>query len=115
MIIDSTLVKNIFTSSAALADKPEEVISTLLSLPNITVEQIVSNGNPSPKGFWYEQFKDEWVVLLTGKAELEFENSTIPLKAGDYLMIPAFLKHRVKSVSAEPNCIWLAIHGDFKL
>jgi len=32
------------------------------------------------------------------------------LVSGDYLFIPAHTPHRVVETSAEPQCIWLAVH-----
>ncbi|NEO01320.1 MAG: cupin, partial [Moorea sp. SIO3I7] len=36
------------------------------------------------------------------------------LKPGDYLFIKAHQKHRVEYTSAEPPCIWLAVHGNLQ-
>ncbi len=118
MTIDASSVKNIFSSLAQTSVNGlelKELSEILLDHPNLTIERIVSNGQHSPQGFWYDQAKDEWVILLTGKAELEFEDSVINLQAGDYIFIPAHHKHRVNSTSSNPNCIWLAIHGDLNL
>ena len=38
------------------------------------IERIVSEGHVSPEGFWYDQDEPEWVALIRGTAELEFEN-----------------------------------------
>ena len=50
------------------------------------IERIVSAGQASPPGFWYDQPDDEFVVLLTGAARLRFEE-------GDSLFIPGYLRH----------------------
>ena len=71
-------------------------------------ESIVSRGTASPPGFWYDQDLPEWVVLLTGTASLEFESGTLHLNAGDWLTIPANLRHRVAATSADAT--WLALH-----
>ncbi len=82
---------------------------------NISIERIVTNESIKAPGPWYDQDKDELVVLIQGKAELEFENQElIELNQGDYFLIPAHKVHRVWSVSKSPNCIWLAIHANFK-
>jgi len=89
----------------------EEIFEDLLNHPNLKIERIVSNGQTTPEGKWYEQATSEWVVLLQGKAELTYENGTkTQLKAGDYVLIPPKEKHRVTYTSSEPPCIWLAIH-----
>ncbi|HNX20708.1 MAG TPA: cupin, partial [Acidobacteriota bacterium] len=41
--------------------------------PAARVERIVSTGQASPPGFWYDQERDEWVALLSGAATLLFE------------------------------------------
>ena len=81
---------------------------------NIQIERIISTGQTTPAGQWYDQTADEWVILLQGEAELSYaDDSRIKLKAGDYLLIPAHTKHRVEYTSVEPACIWLAVHGQF--
>jgi cupin 2 domain-containing protein len=81
---------------------------------NIQIERIVSTGQTTPTGQWYDQELDEWVILLQGEAELSYADDTrIRLKAGDYLLIPTHTKHRVEYTSIEPPCIWLAVHGQF--
>ena len=81
---------------------------------NIQIERIVSTGQTTNFGQWYDQELDEWVLLLQGEAELSYIDDTrIKLKAGDYLLIPAHTKHRVEYTSIEPPCIWLAVHGQF--
>lgn len=89
----------------------EEVFEDLFKNPNLKIERIVSNGQTTESGKWYEQETSEWVVLLQGQAKLQYEDSReIILKAGDYVLIPAMKKHRVSYTSTEPPCIWLAIH-----
>ncbi|MEI8204355.1 MAG: cupin domain-containing protein [Bacteroidota bacterium] len=113
MIIDAISVKNLFSSDKFSLDNSVELTEIILKNSNITIERIVSNGQHSADGFWYDQMQDEWVMLLTGSAQLQFEgNKTINLKSGDYILIPAHCKHRVNSTSAEPKCFWLAIHGN---
>ncbi|HDQ15649.1 MAG TPA: cupin domain-containing protein, partial [Bacteroidetes bacterium] len=86
---------------------------TIIEKNDFRIERIVSNGFSSSEGYWYNQNFDEIVFLLQGNAVIEFENAkTIEMKNGDYLAIPKHKKHRVKNLSKEPNCIWLAIHGE---
>ena len=47
---------------------PEELFETLAESPDVKIERIVSRGQITPEGEWYDQSKDEWVVLLSGKA-----------------------------------------------
>jgi cupin 2 domain-containing protein len=91
-----------------------EKFEPIVSGKNIQIERIISTGQTTPSGQWYDQTTDEWVLLLQGEAELSYlDDSRIKLKAGDYLLIPAHTKHRVEYTSIEPPCIWLAVHGQF--
>ena len=87
----------------------EEFIE-LLSCPGLKIERIVSGGQASPPGSWYDQPQAEWVVLLRGEAQLAFEGESAPrrLRAGDYVDIPPHCRHRVESTSA--LALWLAVH-----
>ncbi len=78
-------------------------------MPAFRLEHIVSNGHASERGFWYDQPNPEWVLLMQGRAILDFENGEkLELKAGDSFLIPAHSKHRVESVSQD--AVWLALH-----
>ena len=91
----------------------QERFELLLDCPGLRIERIISIGQTTPVGQWYDQAQDEWVVLLQGNAILGYEDGTQqPLNSGDYVFLPAHQKHRVEYTSAEPPCIWLAIHGD---
>lgn len=93
----------------------EELFETIYSNENILIERIVSTGQTTPPGEWYDQDRDEWVILLQGKAELSYlDGSRLKLDVGDYVFLPAHHKHRVEYTSAEPACIWLAIHIESK-
>jgi len=59
---------------------PEELIERLVDAPGVRVERIVSTGQASPPGFWYDQAESEWVVVLHGEAVLVFETETQILK-----------------------------------
>jgi cupin 2 domain-containing protein len=84
----------------------------LLSRPGLRIQRIVSAGQASPPGFWYEQPQGEWVLVLQGEATLAFEgepNSRL-LRPGDFVDIEPRRRHRVES-TATPT-IWLAVHYD---
>jgi len=87
-----------------------EEVEELMSGVGCRLEWIRSHGEPSPDGFWYDQPRAEWVMLLRGAATLEFEDGVLELTAGDALTIPAGLRHRVGRVSAE--AVWLALHAE---
>lgn len=100
-------VKNIFAQTTSAA--PSEELHTLWENSGVKIERIVSYSHSSPEGFWYDQDRDEWVIVLCGSATLEFVGGElIEMTAGDYLTIPARLRHRVARTGAET--IWLAVH-----
>ncbi|WP_343712458.1 cupin domain-containing protein [Inquilinus sp.] len=93
-------------------DAAEEQFSTLLEQAGFTLERIVSTGQASPPGFWYDQDRAEWVVLLRGSAGLEVEGEAEPrtLRPGDWVHIPAHARHRVAWTAADEPTVWLALH-----
>jgi cupin 2 domain-containing protein len=99
-------IENIFSN---LPQSTDEVIEILVRSPNVRIERIVSSGNHSADGFWYDQDENEWVILLQGSAKIEFEDVMIDLNSGDYLLIPSHKKHRVAETSATEKTIWLAV------
>ena len=93
----------------------EEVFEPLLTGQDILIERIISTGQASPPDFWYDQDKDEWVVLLQGQAKIGWEDGrSKELSAGESVFIPAHERHRVEWTSKEVPCIWLAVHGKLK-
>ena len=104
---------NLFADVTA-AREQEEVVTEILARPRMRIERIVSTGQASPPGFWYDQPWDEWVALLAGAARLRFENEPgdRELCPGDHVFIPAHARHRVEWTSAQPRTIWLAVHSD---
>lgn len=102
---------NLFADPPLGPDAAERM-ETLLARPGLRIERIVSTGQASPPGFWYEQADAEWVVLLAGAALLCFEDETEThsLRAGDWLYIAPRRRHRVDWTAAEAMTIWLAVH-----
>jgi cupin 2 domain-containing protein len=90
----------------ALAEKGRENIEELLNDKNVIINRIVSNDLQN--GDWYDQSEDEWLVLLTGEAIVEFTDYERTLRRGDTLFIPAHLKHRVRNTSQKT--LWLTVH-----
>ncbi|MBD1825835.1 cupin domain-containing protein [Cyanobacteria bacterium FACHB-DQ100] len=106
------MIGNIFEIGERSLDR--ELFEPLIETDQLLVERIISTGQTTPEGEWYDQPRDEWVLLLQGEAQLMYEDGrTIDLKAGNYLLIPAHQKHRVSYTSNNPACIWLAIHALF--
>ncbi len=90
---------------------PEEIFETIIVSNNVNIERIISKGHTSPQSGWYDQKKNEWVLVLKGKALLAFENEpSIYLHSGEYINIPAHKKHKVQWTDPETVTIWLAIH-----
>ncbi len=92
----------------------EEETTILSRLPGARIERIVSTGQASPPGFWYDQAWTEWVVVLAGAAGLLIEGEDAPrqLRSGDFLEIPAHVRHRVAWTDASRPTLWLAVHGE---
>jgi cupin 2 domain-containing protein len=95
-----------------LGEAQDEEFTELLAAEGLRIERIVSTGQASPPGFWYDQVRAEWVLVLSGTAGLLFEDEQTPreLKRGDYLLVPAGRRHRVEWTDATQPTIWLAVH-----
>src|SRR5260221_3442453 len=101
------VVENLLRAALGAADC--EQIKQLLATEAVRIEQIVSHGQASPVGFWYDQPDAEWVVLLKGSATLLIAGEgNVDLTADDYLLIPAHVRHRVERASQD--ALWLAVH-----
>ena len=104
---------NIFKINAPKPGEPE--IFEKIADGEVLIERIVSRGHVTAPNEWYDQIKDEWVVLISGEASLEYEDgTTVDLRPGDHLLIPARKRHKVTYTSTEPPCIWIAVHGNLK-
>jgi cupin 2 domain-containing protein len=103
---------NLYSFDAQHGD--EERIDVLVTGQRLNVERIVSMGHASPEGFWYDDSRAEWVVLLSGAAALEFEDdSTLhDMRPGDYVLIEPHCRHRVAWTHAEEQTVWLAIYHE---
>ncbi len=95
-------------------ERSDEFIDILSETPNVRVERIVSTGQVTPEGSWYDQTRDEWVALLKGRARLQIEDepSERTLVPGDWILLPAHCRHRVTWTSTEEHTLWLAVHFD---
>lgn len=89
---------------------PEELVEVLARGDGLRVERIVSRGHASPPGFWYDQDERELVVVVSGAARLEIEGrGEVRLSAGDFIDLPAHLRHRVAWTDPTVDTVWLAI------
>lgn len=106
------------TAGSLFADVPDrldaERFEQLLAVGNVRIERIVSKGQATPPGEWFDQAWDEWVLVVRGEAEILLKNTDAPrwMTAGDYLFIPAHVQHRVTFTDPKRPTIWLAIHID---
>ena len=103
-------MRNLFQSLPK--DLSEEVTQTLVDADAVRIERIVSQGQASPDGFWYDQPEHEWVVVLTGSAQLKYEDGAAPvvMQPGDTVNSPAHRRHRVEWTTPDEPTVWLAVH-----
>jgi cupin 2 domain-containing protein len=89
-----------------------EIFQVLLEKHNFRLERIVSGGQTTPPGEWYDQSAHEWVVVLTGGASLRFEDEPgfRIMRPGDHLLIQAHRRHRVDWTDPTQPTVWLALH-----
>ncbi|HED32691.1 MAG TPA: cupin domain-containing protein [Gammaproteobacteria bacterium] len=92
-------------------DMSEEVFELIVQSPTVKIERIISRGHSSPESGWYDQDKNEWIIVMKGEAIICFEgDKDIRLKNGSYLNIPAHSKHKVKWTDPDVETIWLAVY-----
>jgi cupin 2 domain-containing protein len=99
-------------SELPLQPREAEIVDVLLERPNVRIERIVSTGQATPEGEWYDQETDEWVLVVAGAARLriESEDKDRDLGEGDWIFLPAHCRHRVTWTQALPPTVWLAVH-----
>ncbi|NVN93500.1 MAG: cupin domain-containing protein [Desulfuromonadales bacterium] len=110
MTTSAILIANIFSNLPQ--ELPEELFETLAQSPAVRIERILSQGHATADGQWFDQERDEWVLLLSGSAGLHFEGETAPrsLAAGDFVLIPTHCRHRVAWTDQQVQSVWLAVH-----
>jgi cupin 2 domain-containing protein len=88
-----------------------ERVDALLTRPGLRIERIVSRGQASPPGFWYDQAEGEWVLLLAGAARLRFADETEArlLGPGDCIDIAPHRRHRVDWTDPLVPTVWLVL------
>ena len=85
----------------------EELITQLATKDGFRIERVISKGQTSD---WYDQDETEFVALLEGSAEIEYETGKrVTMQKGDTLIIQPHERHRVSYTSSEPPCIWLCV------
>ena len=102
---------NIYSKIPGKKDK--EIFQTLLVNKKVKIERVVSQGQITEKEKWLKEARDEWVLVLKGAGKLRFskDNRLIKLKAGDYVLIPAYTAHRVEWTSLREKTIWLVVYN----
>ena len=106
---DNRRMNNLFENLPAPG--AAESFEELACSNHVHIERIVSHGHASPTAGWYDQARDEFVVLLRGAARLEFDDgSAVRLAPGDWLEIPAHRRHRVAWTEPDTDTVWLAVH-----
>jgi len=87
-----------------------EVFESLAAGGACRLLRIVSEGQATQAGEWYDQDEDEWVLLVSGAAGLRIEGEAgvRRLGPGDWLLLPAHCRHRVEWTEAPT--VWLALH-----
>ena len=102
--------RNLFSEASGSSE--EEIFETLLDTDHFVLERIVSSGQATPPGEWYDQNTHEWVLVLKGRGGLLLEGGgeVLVMSAGDYIQIPAHQRHRVEWTDKEQKTIWLALH-----
>lgn len=87
----------------------DEHVDLLKQNASVRIERIVSHGQASPQDFWYDQPADEWVMVVSGRGVIAFDDGRREtLQSGDWIWLPAGCRHRVEE-TASPT-IWLAVH-----
>ena len=90
----------------AVAPARGETFTELCRCGQAVFERIVSSA--APETTMYEQAQDEVVLLVRGRAKLEVEGAEHALEAGDWMVIPAGRRHRVRETST--GALWFAVH-----
>ena len=90
---------------------PAERVDVLLDTPAVRLERIVSVGHATPPGEWYDRARDEWVVVLRGRARVRIEGEADDraLGVGDHLLLRAHVRHRVEWTDPSGPTVWLAV------
>lgn len=102
--------ENLFSNLPQKA--PQEVIEALLKNKSFSLKRVISTGQATAPGEWYDQTDDEWCILLSGSAGLQFEGEEelVVFKPGDHIVIPAHKRHRINWTDATVPSVWIVLH-----
>lgn len=110
------MVTSMVTTGSLVTDVPDrleaERFDPLLDRAHVRIERIISTGQVTPVGQWLEQDWDEWVMVASGEAKILFQDEAAErtLRANDYVLIPAGVRHRVTWTAPDRATVWLAVH-----
>lgn len=96
---------------SALPDARAGEVAEHLTGGGARIERIVSHGQASPPGFWYDQDETEFVAVMTGSARLLIEGEADPraLGPGDWIVLPPHCRHRVDWTDPSEPTVWLTV------
>jgi len=103
------------TKNSLFGDIPSalrtEFVERLAGRKGVRIERIVSRGQCSAVGFWYDQAETEWVLLVKGAGRIRFEadDSVVEMRAGDHITIAPRARHRVDWTTPDEETIWIAV------
>jgi cupin 2 domain-containing protein len=87
-----------------------EVVERIAGAGTVRIERIVSRGETSPAGFWYDQDETEFVLVLSGAARLRFaDGEALALGPGDWIDIARHRRHRIEWTDPDQPTVWLAV------
>jgi cupin 2 domain-containing protein len=87
-----------------------EIVERLAGNNVVRVERIVSHGEASREGFWYDQDEAEFVLVLAGAARLRFaDGEVLALGPGDWVDIAPHRRHRVDWTDPDQPTVWLVV------
>ncbi|MCP9772953.1 Nif11 domain/cupin domain-containing protein [Synechococcus sp. Tobar12-5m-g] len=89
-------------------EEGQERTERLLEAPGLLLERIHSCAY---SGGWQEQPGSEWVMVLSGSAQLQFADEASPrqLREGDTVLIAPGRRHRVVATDPAPGTLWLTL------
>jgi len=104
---------NLFRAlSAALRG---EQVDVLAETAGLRIERIISRGQITPPGQWYDGARDEWVAVLAGAARLRFEGRRHRAR---WRPATGSASRRTRGIGgvdgSERATVWLAVHFDAK-
>ena len=101
-------MKNLYAGIPDTLD--EELFAELFRSEQLRIERILSRGQTSPADGWYDQEEHEWVLVLEGCGIIGFSDGReTTLQKGNYLHIPAHVKHKVTWTDPDTTTVWLCV------